>query len=92
MTQNEALTIVILTYISVLVYTVMISLELYNSYKYLYLKKKYTVFPVCLFDALSIPATALRIYENIWAVYLVTYNVVIIYDMPLVMKIPIALS
>ena len=92
MTENEAITLVILAYVSVAAYVAMFSLQMYNCYKYLYLKGKYAVFPICLFYVLTIPSTLIRIYEDIWAVELVTYNVVFVIDLPLVMKITVASS
>ena len=81
-----------IVYISVVIYTTMLSLEIYNCYQYLYQKKKYTVFPVTLFYTLSIPLTALRIYENIFIVEIVSYYQIYFIIMPIALKVGVGLS
>ena len=92
MSENEAISLVIVTYISALVYLAMSTLAIHNTYKYLYLKKKYSVFPICIFYVLAIPLIILRFFENFWAVQLVTYNTVIILDLQIMVMQAIALT
>ena len=84
--------IVVIVYISTILYTTMLVAEIYNCYQYLYRKKKYTVFPVTLFYALSIPLTISRIYENIFIVEIVSYYQVWFIMMPITLKIGVGLS
>ena len=84
--------IVVIVYISTILYTTLLSAEIYNCYQYLYLKKKYTVFPVTLFYALSIPLTASRIYENSFVVEICSYYQVWFIIMPIALKVGVGLS
>ena len=81
MSDEQAVTLVVLAYISVLVYLAMGALATQNTYKYLYVKKKYNVFPVCLFYILAIPLIIQRIVMCIWCVQYVTYGTIIILDL-----------
>ena len=92
MSSKQSLTIVIIVYISVCFYTVLLVLELHNLYKYIYLQKKYKVFPLSLFYALSIPCTLLRIYENIWILEINKYLYIWVLWSPAVMKLCISFS
>ena len=92
MTSEQGSIIIILVYISIICYTSLLILEIYNSYKYLWLKKKYKVFPVCLFYVISIPSTVFRIYQNIWMVKICAYEENWILVMPSVLKLCIGVS
>ena len=81
-----------LVYFSVVLYSAMLALEVFNTYKYLYLKKRYKAFPVCLFYILSIPSTMFRIYENIYIIEIVMYQYAWLIMMPALLKICIAFS
>ena len=83
---------VIVVYISVILYTCILGLEIYNSYQYLYRRKKYDVFPIALFYALSMPLTCLRIYENIFIVEIFSYFKVWFIIMPIALKVGVALT
>ena len=61
MTFDQNLTVTILTYISIILYISLFCMELHNLYRYIYLKRKFEVFPLCLFYALAIPCTFIRI-------------------------------
>ena len=65
MSLGQSITIVVIVYISVVLYTALLVLEIHNLYRYIYLKGKYELVPLFLFYFLSIPCTVLRIYENI---------------------------
>ena len=92
MTQKQAHTIAVLCYIAVVVYLAMLALEAFNTYKYLYLKKRYKAFPVLLFYILSIPSTMFRIYENIFIVEIVMYQYPWLVMMPALFKVCISFS
>ena len=92
MTEKQAHTIVVLVYISVLLYSAMLVLEVFNTYKYLYVKKRYKAFPVLLFYVLSIPSTIFRIYENIFIIEIVMYQYAWLVMMPALFKICISFS
>ena len=62
------MTIVILAYVSTILYIVLLGLELNNIYRYIYVKKKYELVPLLHFYTLSVPVTMIRIYMNIWIV------------------------
>ena len=74
MDKRQDIIVICLVYISVLFYSALLVLELHNLYRYLYLQKKFQVFPLTLFYTLSIPCTILRIYGNIWVVEVVKYQ------------------
>ena len=82
----------ILVYVSIILYSALFCLEIHNSYKYLWLKRKYKVFPVCLFYVISIPATVFRIYENIWIVKICAYEENWTLVMPSIFKLCVGIS
>ena len=92
MTERQGIETVAVVYISVILYTLILGLEIYNSYQYLYQRKKYGVFPIALFYALSIPLTTLRIYENIFIVEIFSFFKVWFIIMPITLKIGVALT
>ena len=61
MGAKEDIAVIIFTYISIILYTTMLALEIYNIYKFLYRQSKIKVFPLTLFYVLATPVTILRI-------------------------------
>ena len=92
MSPQQSLTIVIIVYISVCFYTALLLLELHNLYKYIYLQKKYKIFPLSLFYALSIPCTLIRIFSNIWILEITKYSYIWVLWSPAVLKLCISFS
>ena len=92
MSAKQSITIVILVYISVFFYVALLALELHNLYYYIYLQKKYKIFPISLFYALSIPTTLLRIYENIWIVELNKNMDIVVLCTPAMLKLCVSFS
>ena len=92
MTSAQSIKIILLVYISVAFYAVLLALIIYNSYMYLYLQKKYKIFPLSLFYAFCIPMTIFRIFENIWIVELTKYFFLGVLWTPAVIKQCVALS
>ena len=78
---QQDITVITLAYLSIILYTGMLVLEIYNVYKFLYKQKKYKVYPVSLFYALAVPCTILRIISNFLIVpddlYMRTYTVLL---------------
>ena len=92
MTYEQNVTIIVIVYVSVICYALLLSLEIHNLYYYIYLQKKYKVFPLSLFYALCIPCTVLRIYENIWIVQVNKYILIWVLWSPAIVKLCISLS
>ena len=92
MTKNEYITIVIVVYISVVMYIALLCLVIHNIYAFLYRQKKYRNFALSLFYFLTIPCILIRFYTNIWILDLLSYVQLFPLAMPPAMKISIALS
>ena len=73
MTQEQNITVAVIAYIAVIGYVSLLTLELHNLFRYIYLKRKYEVFPLGLFYLLSIPIAVLRIVESIWIIRFQSY-------------------
>ena len=73
MTQSQNITVAIIAWVAVICYVGLLILELHNLFRYIYLKKKYEVFPLGLFYLLSIPIAVLRIVESIWIIRFMSY-------------------
>ena len=89
---NQNLTVAILAYASVLLYSSLLCLEIHNLYRYIYLKKRFEIFPLSLFYGLSVPCTIFRIIMNIWIIDIVQYANIFVQGTPAVIKMCIAFS
>ena len=92
MDLKQDITVIILTYISIFLYSTMFGLEIYNMYKFLYKQGKYKIFPLTLFYTLATPVTVLRIMMNIWIVPDAMYDLLAFDVLPADFKICIGFS
>ena len=92
MTQDQNIKTAVVAYTAVICYTALLILEIHNLFKYIFLKRKYEVFPLSLFYMCSIPMAILRIVESIWIIQFMAYQNNWMQLTPPVVKINVALT
>ena len=73
MSSGQAITLTIVIYISLTLYTIMLLLGIHNVYYYLLKQGKYNVYPLCLFYTLVMPNAIVRIVQNFTIVHTMAY-------------------